>query len=810
MRDILFVFLVFSLTSASLASDPEVIAETEQYWIYSDQSIRFKPDDEAPDLLSEAEARALSTQAVMAGRADSGAETRAEHALAGEWQGFGGVPYGCNGTISVIKKGPDDKIYLAGSFSACNDVIVNNITAWDPDTNTFEALGAGFTVTVNDIAFTPAGDLIAVASNSVWRWDNLTWARVGADYFFNSTIRSVAVDADAEEEIIYVGGFFTGIFRSGEGSFVVNRIARWDGSTETWSGLGEGFNNTVETLAVVNGTLFAGGRFTESGTQALGRVAEWDGAQWLDMGGGTDNTVLALASDGARLFAGGSLSNAGGVETGPIALWDGEAWSSIEFPTCCVRDIAYADGKLFVTGGFVDLGGVFTRVAIWDEESWSAPAADSRMDGLGEVVFFDGSDLYVGGSFSVIGTFFLQNFPAEGSFANRVARLAADSEEWQALGNGEGNNLNGPVSGLVQYQGELWVTGNFTAAGTRPMPGRLARWTGSQWQPPAGDNPPCGSFTALAVGTNDDLFAGTSCLGSGGVTWRRTARFDGTSWQPLGQGLNGGPSGIAVDPSTGDAYFVGSFTETGDEDPITVNRIARWDGVNWSSVGDGAENGVSSTTLSSPSITAVAAFDGGLMVAGFFDRAGTVEVDRIALWDGSAWSVPGDGLTYRDDLPFIEDLAAQGSSVFAAGFIDQSGDQALRNIARWDGSSWQPLAGADGEGIAFTPRVLHATAEALYVGGSFLEAGGRLAQRIVQWDGSDWRSLGSGAENGLARAGAASSPVSAILATSRGVFVGGTFGGSESVASPNFILFGDPVDPDIVFQSRFEPFLGPD
>ena len=813
MRYIAFC-LVLSFASVCLASAPVVVAETDEYLIYSDHSIRQKPiSEETPALLSGDEARTLSVQAALPARAASEElQARGDTAVEGDWRGFGGVPYGCNGNIRVINEGPDGKIYLGGDFSACNDVIANNIAAWDPATNTFEALGPGLPSNVNDIAFSSTGDPI-VASSNVLRWNGEDWAPIGPGYFFNSTVLTVVVDNEADDETIYAGGFFSQIFRSGDDPLSVNRIAKWDGASGTWMALGDGLNSTVETLMLVGQTLFAGGGFTASGDQELARVAQWDGDQWLDVGGGADGTVRAFASDGSSLFASGFFNSAGGVQTGPVALWDGESWKSIGFPTCCVNDIVYAGGRLFATGGFSSLGdGVSSRIAIWDEDSgsWSAPAADSRFLAPGAAIFSKGSDIYVSGNFSVIGTFAAQSFPTEGTFVNRIARFNSAEQEWQPLGNGDGNGLNGPVTSMLQFNGEVWVTGDFTAAGMRPMIRGLARWTGGQWLPVPGDNLPCGSFRGLATGLDGDLFAINSCLSVGDLVWGSTARFDGTRWEPLGQGLSGFVSAIAVDPMTGDVYYAGSFTRTNGDNTIVANSIARWDGVDWNSVGDGDGNGVSSTTSSFPSISRLAAFDGGVMVAGSFDRAGAVEVDRIALWDRSAWSSPGDGLSRLGSSAIIIDLAAQGSNVFAAGFIGESGDQALRNIARWDGDGWQPLVGSDGEGIGFTPRSLHATDDTLYVGGSFIEAGARSAQRIAQWDGSEWRSLGSGADNGLAFAAASFNPVSAMLATSRGVFVGGVFGGSASVTSPNLILFGDPIDPDLIFQTRFEPFFEED
>jgi len=807
-----WVFGILLLPAMANAVQPEVVEETTAYRVYADGSVELKEQNRLEAELEafresellEAEQESKDKQDLQRLGLQSGPAsdstvrgTLQENAVPGLWKGFGGVPYGCNGDIDVIEKGPDGKIYLGGRFSACNDVIVNNIAAWDPTTNTFEALGSppGVGGIIRDLAFAPNGDLIGVgafsragsaSANTIARWDGSNWSGIGQD-FFNSN--PSVVDIDPATGNIHVGGSFTQIFLNGGGSLELNRIAVWNGTE--WGALGDGFNSTVNALQFVNGTLYAGGRFSQSGTVTMNNIAAWDGTQWSDVGGGTDGTVEDLTSDGVNLFAGGFLSSAGGVSTGSIALWDGSQWSSIDGPTCCFGDMHYAGGKLFVTGGFSEVDGVSaSSVAIWNGISWSGTGASSDFRGSGDSIFSDGTDIFLGYPGAVIGTFSAENFPDEGTFANRIVRFDAGAQQWQPLGNSQGNNLNGTVSDIIVVRDEVWISGNFSAAGTQPMPAGLARWNGSEWLPAPGDNPPCGNLGSLAIGNGVDVFAQTTCNFSFGTNWNNAARFDGSDWQSLDQGLSNSIFEVVVDTVTGDAYYAGSFTETEGDSPITVNRIARWDGAAWNPVGEGPENGVSRSTSSFASISSAVARNGSVMVEGSFDRAGTAEVDGLALWDGSAWTVPGNGLNTFDGRPFIEQLEGQGSNVFAAGFFNRSGTDELRNIAEWNGTSWVPLQGLVGEGTGSSSQSLHATENHLYVGGRFLEAGGRPAERIARWDGEDWRSLGVGSENGLGRAnGFFSRPIDAMQSTTDGVFVGGFFGGSNAVASPNLIRF---------------------
>ncbi|MFU8832085.1 MAG: hypothetical protein ACNA7J_08010, partial [Wenzhouxiangella sp.] len=174
-RNLSVIFLLsLAPALAAIAGEPVIVQETDQYLFYSDQSVELKQDIAIPHPLTEADVQQLrampaekqsmdrTLSATMTAQASALAALPGENAVPGLWKGFGGVPYGCNGQINAIEKGPDGKVYMAGRFSACNDVIVNNITAWDPATNTFEALGspAGVNNTINDIEFAPNGDLI--------------------------------------------------------------------------------------------------------------------------------------------------------------------------------------------------------------------------------------------------------------------------------------------------------------------------------------------------------------------------------------------------------------------------------------------------------------------------------------------------------------------------------------------------------------------------------------------------------------------------------------------------------------------------
>jgi hypothetical protein len=243
------------------------------------------------------------------------------------------------------------------------------------------------------------------------------------------------------------------------------------------------------------------------------------------------------------------------------------------------------------------------------------------------------------------------------------------------------------------------------------------------------------------------------------VAANNVARWDGTAWSPLGDGVSGGvsPGVSALAAADGKLYVGGIFANATDSGgPRIVNNIARWDPASstWSALGTGFNNGVG----------ALAPAGGGTLYAGggFTSTTGLSPTlaNRVAFWNGSAWSALAGGLS-GGVSPQVQALAIFRGDLIAAGTFqtatDGAGAHEADYIARWDGVNWSPLGGglSGGHALDLRGNALVVSGDALYVGGSFALAtdggGPKVVNNLAQWDGTTWSALGSGIPDGVFR-----------------------------------------------------------
>lgn len=534
----------------------------------------------------------------------------------------------------------------------------------------------------------------------------------------------------------------------------------------TYTGISSGpagaaVNGTVYAVAVAqDGSLYVGGDFTTAGDVSALGVARWDGTKWRALGSGVVGTspdgytgvrALAFGLDGA-LYAGGYFTTAGGTPANRIARWDGTSWSALGTGVVgTTRSVVHA----LTTGpsGDVYVGGAFLTaggVVANGVARWDGQAWHALGGGVdGEVRALA---VGAGGGLFAAGAF----STAGGVSAAGIAEW--DGTDWSALGTGLSNVA---YTLAASSDGSLYVGGVFTEAGDVTA-NHAARWDGTAWHSlgtGSGNGLDRGVY-ALTVEPTGDVYAGGYFLTAGDSTANRIARWDGAEWSPLARGVDGDVRALTRGPGGG-VYAGGAFSTA---DGLPANRIARWDGTGWQGFGSAADRMVRAV---------VAGSAGTLYAGGDFGTAGGVTASSVAQWTGTGWRALGGGLTSTQALALGPD-----GSLYAGGHFSMAGGSPAMQVARWDGAAWRALGdGVSGPsggvfGLALGPD------GSLYAAGSFTMAGGIPARGVARWDGATWHAMGTGALTGI------DGVVRALAVGSDGsVYAGGSFYSADGVVA---------------------------
>jgi hypothetical protein len=171
------------------------------------------------------------------------------------------------------------------------------------------------------------------------------------------------------------------------------------------------------------------------------------------------------------------------------------------------------------------------------------------------------------------------------------------------------------VYALAYDGGTIYAGGDFTFS-SRQQVRHLAKWDGHLWSPVnKGTDGPV--YTILP--TNEGLFVGGKFKLAGATLARNVAMLSADGdWLSLGEGFDDDVRGLARSDG-GWLYATGRFTHSG---AAVINRIARWDGREWSRLGSGLDN----------TGRDVIAAGKHIYVAGYFMTAGTIPSQYFAEW----------------------------------------------------------------------------------------------------------------------------------------------------------------------------------
>jgi hypothetical protein len=380
-----------------------------------------------------------------------------------------------------------------------------------------------------------------------------------------------------------------------------------------------------------------------------------------------------------------------------------------------------------------------------------------------------------------------------------LSSIAAGQSQWTPFYPGDLDNsvyasaVFDDGTGPAMYIGGPGLIVGRSAAG----PCNIAKWDGTWWRPVGGGV--TGDVNALAVFDEDGpgpggpaLFAAGRITSAGGVPVARIARWDGSTWSPLGSGVTGTVNALRVhDPDGagpgGECLFVGgdSLYSAGGQ---VAKGLACWDGSTWTTLID------SDFTVIVRGLEVWGPDHGGptppaLAVVGFFSRPGN-QVNRVGLWDTDHWTFVGGH--FGSQVAYCLLASDPDGPGTLPGSLYVGGNPAIvggtSGVARYDGAAWQAIPGTvsvaaftmdsfdpDGPGPLFPTLVVGGSgfsiwngssivpssplvsgglrtfgrwpaeggpSQRLFLGGAIAEPSSRAA-RVATWDGAAIARIGS-------------------------------------------------------------------
>jgi hypothetical protein len=654
--------------------------------------------------------------------------------------------------MTVFDDGNGPALHVAGYFGSIQGIVASSVARFDG--TRWWPLGSGLDGMVLVLAvcddgsgpalyaggeFTFAG---GAPANRIARWDGQQWSALGEGV--SDTVHAITTFDDGSGARVIAGGSFVQA-----GGVQANLVAAWDGST--WAALdkGVGQSGAVRALAVFDDgsgpRLYAGGSFQQYSAPIFQRMARWDGSKWGPVGGGIDLIVHDLVrfddGAGARLFACGQAVY-GTTPPSSVLTWDGANWGvpgpGLEQGAFEMAALETEFGPRLVVAGAIDLQGAPPHhgVVTWDGSAWEhySTAFDDDVRVLASFDSGAGPEVYAGGFFSTVSS----------TSAQYLARKRDGA--WSGLPGG----LDGDVHALALHDDgsgpALYAAGGFLRGAGTYLRG-IGRWTGSAWEA-LGDGLEDDPFALVSfdAGAGAQLYVSGSFPGYFGAGGSSVLRWDGSSWSTPGEGVRFGvPTAMVVhDEGSGPVLIAAG---SGLENAAGVETsFLRWDGHEWTAVGELPSFYAPGGLLSWDDGTGPALYAGVRPV-------GWEETCYVMRWDGTTWTRVGERFSSSVNSLAGVDLG-NGPELFAAGSFSFVGGKPASRIARWDGFSWRPVGGGiqGGSGVYELTAFPETGANVLYAAGSFTSAGGIALMNVARWDGTSWSEVGGGVHGSVTAA----------------------------------------------------------
>jgi hypothetical protein len=317
--------------------------------------------------------------------------------------------------------------------------------------------------------------------------------------------------------------------------------------------------------------VIAGGNFQHVGASPLKFAGAWDGGAWRPLDTGVSGTVECLGlydPDGAgplrpQVVAGGIFGWTGNFQTilNGIARFDGVQWMPFGSGVAAPGGFNATVYATTPWGTSLVIGGLFLSagsVSVSGLARWDGAAWSAFTD---EGAAAPDSLSSLGGALYAGGRWHVPGAP----ITEYTGIFRFDNQTWVTVGQ---NYPDDEVFALATYRGQLVAGGRFHNGGNA----FIARFDGTSWQPlGSGLN-----FLVYALCVFDPdgpgpvpdlLIAGGSFSMAGGQPASCIAAWDGAQWMPLGPGTSGTVRALTVWNNTlvagGDFYTAGGLVSPG-------------------------------------------------------------------------------------------------------------------------------------------------------------------------------------------------------------------------------------------------------
>lgn len=292
----------------------------------------------------------------------------------------------------------------------------------------------------------------------------------------------------------------------------------------------------------------------------------------------------------------------------------------------------------------------------------------------------------------------------------------------------------------------LYIAGRFVEINTQPYFGITKLQNDSFYQLSCGIDWNCvipytGNivYGYSIINYANEIYLTGSFSKVGNIPANSIGKWNGQNWSAIGQGLkyqisNG--SGYVFSEIDNELYIGGSFDSAFG---LQVNSLVKYDGQNWSDVFNFPE-------FNSNYVVQIVKYKNKLYVGGqFYSGFGANDINAITVYDGTNWVKVGTGIPNPNDA--ISDMVVYKNELIVAGHFTKQTNPLNpgNNIAAWDGTNWHSLGdatqnyGITGINESVVRMIVHG--DYLYVCGRFTAAGGQPATHIARWDGQNWCAL---------------------------------------------------------------------